>query len=230
MLVEMNGVTKRFPGADALKGIDLEIEAGKIYGLLGPNGSGKSTLLKCIAGLLRPDQGQLKVFDLEPGRETKARIAYLPEVDYLYRWMRIGEMLDLTAAMYSDWQADRVDELLEFMNLKRDQKINGLSKGMRARLKLVMAMTRRADLVLLDEPLSGLDPSSRGRIIDAILQEFQNDHQALIISTHEVGEAEKIFDSVIFLDEGMIKIHEDADQLRKTKSMSIDELFREVFQ
>lgn len=230
MLVEMNGVVKRFPGADALRGIDLKIESGKIYGLLGPNGSGKSTLLKCIAGLLRPDQGQLKVFGLEPGRESKAKTAYLPEVDYLYRWMRVGEMLDLTAAMYSDWQAERVNELLEFMNLQRDQKINGLSKGMRARLKLVMAMNRKADLVLLDEPLSGLDPSSRGRIIDAILQEFRNDHQSLILSTHEVGETENVFDSVIFLDNGIIKFNENADELRKTKNMSINDLFREVFQ
>lgn len=230
MVVEMKNVIKRFPGADALQGIDLEIESGKIYGLLGPNGSGKSTLLKCIAGLLRPDQGQIQVFGDTPGRKTKARIAYLPEVDYLYRWMRVGEMLDLTAAMYSDWQVERVDDLLKFMNLNRDQKINALSKGMKARLKLVMTMTRSADLVLLDEPLSGLDPASRGRIIDAIIQEFRNDQQALIISTHEVGETENVFDSVIFLENGQIKLNENADELRKTKDMSIDELFREVFQ
>lgn len=228
-VVEITGLVKRYPGTYALDGIDLAISSGQIYGLLGPNGSGKSTLLKCVAGLLKPDSGQVKVFGETPGRASKARVAYLPEIDYLYRWMRVGEILDFVAAMYPDWQEDKVDELLKNMNLTRDKKINSLSKGMRARLKLVIAMSRQAELILLDEPLSGLDPSSRGRIVDMILSEFRSDSQSVILSTHEVGETESLYDFVIFLDNGTIKIMDVAEDLRQSRGLSINDLFREVY-
>lgn len=229
MIVEINQLVKRFPGTEALKGIDLNIELGSIWGLLGPNGSGKSTLLKCIAGLQKPDQGSISIFGMRPSLQTKARIAYLPEVDYLYKWMTIGEILIFIGAMYDDWQEERVDELLKFMNLTKNQRINTLSKGMRARLKLVITMARQTELILLDEPLAGLDPSSRGRIIDVILEQFDAETQAMIISTHEVGETESLFDSVIFLEQGTVKLTGSADKLRQERSLSINELFREVF-
>lgn len=228
-MVEITGLVKVYPDTHALDGIDLTIDSGKIYGLLGPNGSGKSTLLKCIAGLLRPDQGQIKVFGQRPGRVTKAKVAYLPEIDYLYRWMTIGEIINFVAAMYPDWREDKVDELLKNMNLTKEQKINSLSKGMRARLKLVIAMARETELVLLDEPLSGLDPSSRGKIVDMILSEFRSERQSVILSTHEVGETENLYDEVIFLDKGTIRIMDQAEKLRQNHGLSINDLFREVF-
>ncbi|NLM25173.1 MAG: ABC transporter ATP-binding protein [Firmicutes bacterium] len=228
-MVEITGLVKVYPDTRALDGIDLTIDSGKIYGLLGPNGSGKSTLLKCIAGLLRPDQGQIKVFGQRPGRVTKAKVAYLPEIDYLYRWMTIGEIINFVAAMYPDWREDKVDELLKNMNLTKEQKINSLSKGMRARLKLVIAMARETELVLLDEPLSGLDPSSRGKIVDMILSEFRSERQSVILSTHEVGETENLYDEVIFLDKGTIRIMDQAEKLRQNHGLSINDLFREVF-
>lgn len=228
-MVEITGLVKVYPDTRALDGIDLTIDSGKIYGLLGPNESGKSTLLKCIAGLLRPDQGQIKVFGQRPGRVTKAKVAYLPEIDYLYRWMTIGEIINFVAAMYPDWREDKVDELLKNMNLTKEQKINSLSKGMRARLKLVIAMARETELVLLDEPLSGLDPSSRGKIVDMILSEFRSERQSVILSTHEVGETENLYDEVIFLDKGTIRIMDQAEKLRQNHGLSINDLFREVF-
>ncbi len=228
--VYSKGLTKRYPGADAIRGIDLMIGHGEIWGLLGPNGSGKSTLLKCIAGLLKPDRGQIHVLGQAPNRTTKGKVAFLPEIDYLYRWMKIGDILQFVSAMYHDWQWDRAEELLKFMNLTHDQAISSLSKGMRARLKLVIAMARDAELVLLDEPLSGLDPSSRGRIIDVILKEFKAEHQTMILSTHEVGETESLFDSVIFLEKGKVKLIDTADTLRQQHNLSINDLFREVYQ
>lgn len=228
-IVEIKDLKKSYPGVDALDGINLEIETGQIWGLLGPNGSGKSTLLKIMAGLLKPDRGSVQVLDSIPGRKTKAQVAYLPELDYLYKWMSVGEMLDLVSAMYSDWQPNREEELLRFMNLDRKNKIGNLSKGMRARLKLIITMSRSARLVLLDEPLSGIDPSSRGRIVDVILQEFRPEEQAMVISTHEVGEMESLFDSVIMLEQGKVKMIEKADDVRQNQGLSITELFREVY-
>lgn len=228
-IVEIKDVKKSYPGVDALDGINLEIEPGQIWGLLGPNGSGKSTLLKIIAGLLKPDCGSVQVLGSIPGRKTKAQVAYLPELDYLYKWMSVGEMLDLVSAMYSDWQPNREEELLRFMNLDRKNKIGNLSKGMRARLKLIITMSRSARLVLLDEPLSGIDPSSRGRIVDVILQEFRPEEQAMVISTHEVGEMESLFDSVIMLEQGKVKMIEKADDVRQNQGLSITELFREEY-
>ena len=228
-VVEITELVKRYPGTCALDGIDLAIDSGLIYGLMGPNGSGKTTLLKCIAGLLKPDRGQIKVFGKNPGRVTKAKVAFLPEIDYLYRWMSVGETLDLMAAVYPDWQDEKVDELLKSMNLTKDKKVGNLSKGMRARLKLVITMARQADLILLDEPLAGIDPASRGRIVDMILREFCSDSQSVILSTHEVGETESLYDFVIFLDNGTIKIMDEAETLRQTRGLSINELFREVY-
>ncbi len=228
-MAEITGLVKNYGKIKALNGIDLQIEPGLIYGLLGPNGSGKTTLLKCMAGLLRPDRGQVKIFGRKPGKTTKGRTAFLPEIDYLYRWMTIREVLNLVAGVFPDWQRDKEDELLKNMNLTKEQKVGSLSKGMRARLKLVIAMGRQADLILLDEPLAGIDPSSRGRIIDMILREFRSDKQSVVLSTHEVGETENLYDFVIFLDNGIIKIFEPAEDLRRDSGLSINELFREVY-
>ncbi len=227
--VKADNLAKRFPGANALDGVSFQIGQGEILGLLGPNGSGKSTLLKCIAGLLKPDRGRLEVLGRFPNRETKSQIAYLPEIDYFYRWMKVGEVLKFVSAMYGDWQWDRAKELLGFMNLSEQQGISSLSKGMRARLRLVVAMARDAKLVLLDEPLSGLDPSSRGHIVDVILSEFKSSEQTMILSTHEIGETEALFDSVLFLEKGTVRLMDRADTLREQRNLSINDLFKEVY-
>lgn len=220
---------KRYPGTEAIKEIDLTLPQGEIWGLLGPNGSGKSTLLKCVVGLIQADGGTIEIFGQKPSRHTKAQIAFVPEIDNLYRWMTVQEAIDFTSTFYEDWEPRRVPELLDFMRLEPHKKVSSLSKGMRARLKLILALARTAPLVLLDEPFSGIDPSSRDRIVEGIVREFKSEEQTMIISTHAVGDTEQLFDSVVFLDEGTVNLQGNAEDLRLRYGKSINDLFKEVF-
>lgn len=220
---------KKYPGTEALKGIDLTLPKGEICGLLGPNGSGKSTLLKCVIGLLQADGGTIEIFGQKPSRHTKAQIAFVPEIDNLYRWMTVQETIDFISTFYEDWEPQRVPDLLDFMRLEPEKRVSSLSKGMRARLKLILTLARTAPLVLLDEPFSGIDPSSRDRIVEGIVREFKSEEQTMIISTHAVGDTEQLFDSVVFLDEGTVNLQGNAEDLRVHYRKSINDLFKEVF-
>jgi len=229
-LLDITGLTKRYGATLALDSLDLSLAGGTILGLVGPNGSGKSTLLKTIAGLLHPTSGEVRVFGLRPGRATKERTAYLPEVDCLHRDSSVQGMLGYVSAFCRDWSRERAGSLLSFMGLDPDARVAGLSKGMRARLKLVLALARTAPLVLLDEPLSGIDPSSRGRIVQAIIREYRTERQTLVFSTHEIHHAEPIFDQVLFLEKGRIRLLGEAEDLREQHSCSLEELFQEVYE
>lgn len=229
LAVVVEGLRKRYPQAEALKGIDLNLFAGKIWGLLGPNGSGKSTFLKCLMGLVQKDVGTIRIFAKPLSRQTRGQIAFVPEIDNLYPWMTVQGMLDFTAAFYRDWEESRALELLEFMRLDPTQKISSLSKGMRARLKLILSLAREAPLILLDEPFSGIDPASRDRVLEGIVRQFKSETQTMIVSTHAVGETERLFDSVIFLEEGRVRLQGSAEDLRTEYGKSINDLFKEVF-
>lgn len=228
-LVTFRDVHKRFPGAEALQGVSLDLPTGQIVGLLGPNGSGKSTLLKLMAGLHRPTRGSVAVDGRAPNRTTKAQVAYLPEIDHLYGWMTVEQTIRFVQSFYEDWDGLRAQGLLDFMGLDSRKKVVNLSKGMRARLKLVLTLARSARLVLLDEPLSGIDPPSRARIVQAILSEYRFGEQTIIISTHEVLEAESLFDRLIMLENGRIKIDGDAEELRQQYGRSVQGIMEEVF-
>lgn len=225
----VHDLRKKYPGTEALKGIDLTLPKGEICGLLGPNGSGKSTLLKCVIGLLQADGGTIEIFGQKPSRHTKAQIAFVPEIDNLYRWMTVQETIDFISTFYEDWEPQRVPDLLDFMRLEPEKRVSSLSKGMRARLKLILTLARTAPLVLLDEPFSGIDPSSRDRIVEGIVREFKSEEQTMIISTHAVGDTEQLFDSVVFLDEGTVNLQGNAEDLRVHYRKSINDLFKEVF-
>mgnify|MGYP000904632451 CR=1 FL=1 len=225
----VRNLKKGYPKVEALKGVDLTLPQGEIWGLLGPNGSGKSTLLKCIVGLVNPDGGEIRIHGNARSRRTKAQIAFVPEIENLYRWMTVRQTIDFTAAFYDDWEEGRVAGLLEFMKLDPTKKVSSLSKGMRARLKLVLALARKAPLLLLDEPFSGIDPASRERIVEGIVRQFKSDEQTMVISTHAVGDTEQLFDAVVFLDEGTIALQGNAEDLRRQYGKSINDLFKEVF-
>lgn len=228
-IVEIDGLCKTYFRARALNGVDLRIERGLILGLLGPNGSGKSTLLKSIAGLVRPTAGRVLIDGRPPSAATRALVAYLPEIDHLYAWMTVRETLDFVSAFYADWDAGRAAELLGAMELDAAQRVGDLSKGQRARLKLVLALARRAPLVLLDEPLSGIDPPSRARILSAIVGEYRLGEQTVILATHAVAEAEGLFDRVLFLREGRVALYGAAENLRAGHGCSIQDLWERVY-
>lgn len=228
-MLEITDLRKRYRRVNALDGVNLKLPTGEIWGLLGPNGSGKSTLLKCIAGFVQPDSGLIHINGLKPSRQTKAKVSFVPEIDTLYRWMTVGEAITFMSSFYSDWNDERAQELIDFMKLDQGKKVNALSKGMRARLRLVLGLARDAELVLLDEPLSGIDPASRDRIVEGIVRQFRGDNQTMILSTHAVDETERLFDSVVFLREGQIEIQGSAEDLRMRHGKSINDLFKEVY-
>ncbi|NLY90855.1 MAG: ABC transporter ATP-binding protein [Firmicutes bacterium] len=229
-VVMLEKVEKRYPLTKALDGVSLTIDRGQVVGLLGHNGSGKTTLLKIIAGLKNPTNGRVRVFGLAPGVETKKRVAYLPEVNTYYGWMTVDELINFVKAFHPDLDLEKAAGLKTFMNLNGAVKIGALSKGQQARLKLVVGLARQADLMLLDEPLAGIDPPSRARILEALVGEFRQEGQTIIISTHEVKEAEAIFDHVVFLRKGRIVLEGEAETLRAETGHSMEELFGEVLE
>lgn len=228
-MAELEGVHKRYLLKHALIGIDLKIKKGSIVGLLGPNGSGKSTLLKMLAGLIYPTSGSILVNGREPDVNHKHQVAYLPEIDHLYNWMTVKESLRFISGFYKDWQEEKAAEMLARMELDGNQKVRNLSKGMRARLKLIAALSRKVPLVLLDEPFSGIDPSSRAKIIRSIISEFQSDEQTILLSTHSVNESEPMFDEVIFLQQGRVRLFDSAENLRAEFGCSLENIWEKVY-
>ncbi|HID93755.1 MAG TPA: ABC transporter ATP-binding protein, partial [bacterium (Candidatus Stahlbacteria)] len=219
----------RYPGVEALKSLSITLEQGRILGLLGPNGSGKTTFMKLVLGFLRPQRGKVTVFGMKPYWAIRERIAYVSELDMLYSWMTVDEIMQFTSKFYRDWDKSKQGELIELMDLDPHKKISTLSKGMRARLRIALALSRKADLVLFDDPFSGIDLLSREKIQDALIRTYRYKEQSVIISTHIVKEAEPLFDEVAFLDEGKLVLQGNADDLRSKHKKTITDLYKEVF-
>lgn len=226
--IELTDIHKRYYRSHALRGVNLTVGQGKIVGLLGPNGSGKSTMLKICAGLTSPTSGKVQVHGQDLSPATRAMTAYIPDIDSFYSWMTVRQAIIFEGSMFNDLVLEDAMDLASELKLDPDTKISSLSKGQRGRLKLVLAMSRRAELVLMDEPLSGIDPPSRAAILETIADKYRAGEQTIIISTHEVLESEKLFEDVIFLSEGQIVLMGEADQLRAERGKSLNEIFAEV--
>ena len=227
-LLEIKNLYKNYGEKQVLNNITLTVPRGKIIGLLGKNGTGKTTLIKLINGLLTPTEGEI-IFEGEKiGPQSKLNIAYLPERTYLDKSMTINETLKFFKEFYSNFDIDKAKDLLKKLDLDENQKIIKMSKGMQEKVQLVLVMSRKADLYILDEPLGGVDPATRDYILDTILTNF-NAGASIIISTHLISGIERILDEVIFIDKGEIKLISDADELRNKENASIDEIFRRMF-
>jgi len=227
-ILQATNLKKSYFNKHALKDITLQVEKGKILGLLGPNGSGKTTFMKMAAGLLKPTAGKILIDGQEPGIYTKSIVAYLPDTNYLYKWMKVHDSLAFFDDLYGDFNLNKAKELLEFMKLSENDKITTLSKGMLEKLLLTLVLSRRAQLYILDEPLGGIDPAAREKIIDALINNFTED-SSMIISTHLVRDIERLFDEVVFIADGEIIKQGNAEDLRLQHSKSIDQLYMEVF-
>ena len=227
-LLEIKNLTKDYANKKVLKNINLKISKGKIIGLLGKNGTGKTTLIKLINDLLTPTTGEILINSEKISVNTKKKISYLPEKTYLNLQMKVYEVLDYFSDFYEDFDKSKAEKLLKDLKLDKNQKLSKMSKGMQEKVGLVLVMSRKADLYILDEPLGGVDPATRDYILDTILNNF-NENASLIISTHIISDIERILDEVIFIDEGKIILHSDADELRKKENASIDEIFRRKF-
>ena len=227
-LLEIKNLTKVFDKKTALKDVNLTITSGKIIGLLGKNGAGKTTLIKLINDLLTPTEGEILVKGNKVGVESKKVISYLPERTYLNKQMKVSEVIDYFLEFYDDFDDKKARKLLKDLDLDIDEKLSRMSKGMQEKVQLVLVMSRKADLYILDEPLGGVDPATRDYILDTILSNFK-DNASVIISTHLISDIERILDEVIFIDKGKIILQSDADKLRNKEKCSIDEIFRRMF-
>ena len=227
-LLEVKNLNKSFDNKKVLKDINFSISKGKIVGLLGKNGVGKTTLIKLINDLLTPTSGEILVKGNKIGVETKKVISYLPERTYLNKQMKVCEVVSFFEDFYEDFDSKKAKKLLKDLDLDINQKLTKMSKGMQEKVQLVLVMSRKADLYVLDEPLGGVDPATRDYILDTILSNFE-ENSSVIISTHLISDIEKILDEVIFIDKGEIVLQSDADKLRNKEKSSIDEVFRRMF-
>lgn len=227
-LLECKALTKYYSGKCALNEIDLTIESGKIVGLLGPNGSGKSTLIKLIAGLLTPSKGELTVLGNPIGVKTKKIISYLPDKDYISDWMKIEEIVRMFEEFYEDFDSKRAFEMLNKLNLDKSAKLKQLSKGNKEKVQLILVMSRRAKLYLLDEPIGGVDPAARDYILNTIISNYEPE-ATVMIATHLIADIEQVLDEVIFIHQGKIALQSTVDEIREKEGKSVDSLFREVY-
>ena len=227
-LLEVKHLTKTFDGKKILDDVNLVIPEGRIIGLLGKNGAGKSTLIKSINDLLTIDEGEILFKGKKLGVYSKENISYLPERTYLDKSMKVSEVINYFSEFYKDFDKERAYRLLKDLKLDSEKRIIKMSKGMQEKLQLILVMSRDADLYILDEPLSGVDPATRDYILDTILSNFK-EGASIIISTHLITDIERILDEVIFIDEGKIVLNSSADELRNKEKSSIDEIFRRMF-
>ena len=227
-ILECKGLSKRFGNVQALDNVNLTIEPGRVVGLLGPNGSGKTTLLKLCNGLLTPSSGQILIAGAEPGPETKAVVSYLPDKPYLADWMNVGQLMDFFGDFYADFDRERALDMLAHLNINEQQSIKQMSKGTREKVQLILVMSRKAGLYLLDEPIGGVDPATRDYILDTIIRNY-NPSAAVVISTHLIADVEQVLDEVVFIRSGQIMLQSPVDAIREEKGMSVDQYFREVF-
>ena len=228
VILEYKNVNKNFGEKQVLKDVNLKINSNKIVGLLGKNGSGKSTLFKLTNDLLTLSSGEILVDGKPVSVESKKIVSYLPERTYFEAGIKVSDAINFFETFYDDFNREKAENLLIELKLDKDMRMSKMSKGMKEKVQLVLVMSRRAKIYILDEPLGGVDPASRDYILQTILKNFDKD-ATLFISTHMIADIEKILDEVVFIDNGEIILHESVEKLKKKEKATIDEIFRRKF-
>lgn len=227
-LIKIQDLNKKYGKKQVLKDVNLTLHGGQIVGLLGPNGSGKTTLIKVLNGLLKEYDGDVQIDQQAIGIHSKKIISYLPDEPYFENWMTTSDALNLFVDMYDDFDLNKALSLMERMDIEKKVKIKELSKGMKEKFQLILVMSRKAKIYILDEPLGGIDPAARELILDTILNNYAED-AFVLLSTHLIADIEKIFDEVIFIKNGEIILHENSEDLRMKRQASINDIFKEEF-
>ncbi len=216
-------------GQPVLHNLNISLTGGKIVGLLGPNGCGKSTLLKLISGILVPDSGTIEIAGQPQCEATNAYVSYLPERTYFNSWMRVEELIAYFRDFFPDFDEERARSMMADLSISTGSKLKTLSKGNKEKVQLVLVMSRRAKLYLLDEPIGGVDPAARDYILSTIIGSY-NPEAAVIITTHLIHDIEPVLDEFAFMGYGgQILLSGVADEVRAERGKTLDELFREVF-
>ena len=228
VILSCHGLTKQYGSTRALNNVDLELPSGSVIGLLGPNGSGKSTFIKIAAGLLTVTSGSVLIDGNKPGVKTKEVVSYLPDHDYLNDWMSVNQLVKLFEDFYADFDKAKAYDMIQRLDIKKESMLKALSKGTREKVQLILTMSRKAKLYLLDEPIGGVDPAARDYILNTIIGNY-NEDAAVLISTHLIADVEPVLTHAVFIKNGSIVLSGDVDEIRQQTGTSIDALFREEF-
>ena len=227
-LIEICGLSKAYGKKQALHNVDMVFEGGQIIGLLGPNGSGKTTLLKVMTGLLKDYDGVVRIDGKDIGADTKAVVSYLLDEPYFSDWMKVKDALAIFVDMYADFDLDKCLSIMSRFQIDESMRIKTMSKGTKEKFQLALVMSRKAKIIVLDEPIGGVDPAAREVILDTILENYSAD-QTILIATHLIADIERIFSTVVFIKNGQIVLNKEVEEVRQETGKSIDELFREEF-
>lgn len=227
-LLRTHDLRLRYGATRALDGVDLELGPGQLVGLLGPNGCGKTTLLKILAGVLSGYTGSAEVAGHAPGPESKALVSFLPDASALPSSATVSSCLQMFHDFFADFDREKARELIGFFGLEESMRLRQMSKGMREKVQIALALSRKARVYLLDEPISGVDPAARETILDGILRGFDDD-ALMLISTHLVHDLEPALDAAVFMDRGRVVLTGSADELRDERAAGLDQIFRGMF-
>jgi len=227
-LLSVRNLTKKYNYFPALSNISFDLESGRIVGLLGPNGSGKTTLIKTICGLLQPEEGEVLVMGNPVGVESKKVISYLPDSTYLGTGMTVREIINYFKDFYADFDEARAYDMLAKLGINASTRLKTMSKGTKEKVQLILVMSRKAKLYVLDEPIAGVDPAARDYILKIIMENY-NPGSTILISTHLIADIEGILDEVLFIRNGKILLQSSKDEIVKTQGKTVDQYFREVF-
>ena len=227
-VLKTTGLTKCYSRVSALDNLNLELPQGKIIGLLGPNGSGKTTFIKIAAGLLTPTNGEMTICGEKIGPSSKALVSYLPDRCCFAKQRKVTQLLDFFGDFYEDFDRARAEKMLKALGIDMEARLRTLSKGTLEKVQLVMTMSRRARLYLLDEPIGGVDPAARDYILNTIINNY-DPSATVLISTHLISDVEQVLDEFLFLHQGRVIRQGQVDAVREETGKSLDELFREVF-
>ena len=226
-LITVENLHKSYGSKTVLDEVSFTAQPGQIIGLLGPNGCGKTTLLKILTGLIKDHTGTVRINNEEPGAYSKSIVAYLPEKTYLPDWMRPVDAINYFADFYKDFDKDKAIAMVARFGLDMKQRVKTMSKGQQEKLRLLLVICRNAQLFILDEPLGGVDPAARAKILDLIL-ENRAASSTVLISTHLISDVEYIFDRVLMIKEGHLIVNKHVNELRES-GKSVEEVFKEVF-
>ncbi|MBN2216255.1 MAG: ABC transporter ATP-binding protein [Pirellulales bacterium] len=214
--IELVGLSKQFGRSWAVNNLSLRVPRGCTFGLIGPNGAGKSTTIRMLMGMLRPTLGWANVLGLDPLEQSvlvRQRVGYVPETHHAYRWMRVDQVIGFCRAAYTTWNDAVCDEMLRLFALDTRKKIKHLSKGMQVKLALLIAVAHEPELLVLDEPMAGLDPLAREEFLDGVLRTICERGQTVLFSTHSLDDVQRLADTVGILYEGQLLVHENIEQL-----------------
>lgn len=228
IILECKHLAKRFGAKTALQQVDMKLESGHIIGLLGPNGSGKTTLIKIMNGLLMPTEGEILFLGGSIGAESKKHISYLPDQTYLNMNQKVKDVIRFFKDFYEDFDEARAYDMLGKLKISPNEHLKTLSKGTKEKVQLILVMSRRAKLYVLDEPIAGVDPAARDYILNTIITNYDTS-ASILISTHLIADIENVLDEVLFIKDGQIVRHSSVDDIRVDEGKSVDAFFREVF-